>query len=128
MSQKRRLSRLDVKQAILTDARFRDLFPELKKEIAEVLNNPSCACNIPIYDIFFKYKGRLAKYFSSHEIKSPQEEVIDDNKNHWNVINCKVEELEEVLNKLHKVGRVQIAVARYQDELTVVVNDPGILF
>ena len=125
---KKRLTRLNIKHAILTDGRFRDLFPELKKEIAEVLNNPSCACNVPIYDMFFKYNERLGKYFSGHEIKSPQEEAIEDNQNHWNVINCNVEELEEAMNKLHKVGRVQIAVARYQDELTVIVNDTGIVF
>jgi hypothetical protein len=125
---RKRLTRLNVKHAILTDSRFRDLFPELREEIVKVLSNPSCGCNVPIYDQFFKYKDRLAKYFSGHEIKSPQEEAVEDNQNHWNVINCKVDELEEVLNKLHKVGRVQIAVARYQDELTVVVNDTGIVF
>lgn len=128
MSSKKRLSRLSIKHAILTDFRFRDLFPELKKEITEVLNNPSCACNVPIYDMFFRYKDRLAKYFSNYEIKSPQEEAEELNRNHWNVINCKTNELEEVLNKLHKVGRVQIAVARYEDDLTVIVNDTGVMF
>lgn len=125
---KRRLSRLDIKHAILTDGRFRELFPEIKEDIAKVINNPSCACNIPIYDQFFKFKDRLAKYFSNKEIQSPQEEVQELNQNHWNVINCKVEELENVLNQMHKIGRVQIAIARYEDQVTIVVNDPGIIF
>jgi hypothetical protein len=128
MMTKKRLTRLDIKHAILTDGRFRDLFPELKEDIAKVLNNPSCACNIPIYEEFFRFKDRLGKYFSSKEIKSPKEEVEEDNQNHWSVINCHVDELEGVLNKMHKVGRQQIAVARYEDEITLVVNDLGIMF
>ena len=125
---KRRLTRLEIKHAILTDGRFRDLFPELKEDIAKVLHNPSCACNVPIYDEFFRFKKRLAKYFSSRAIKSPQEEVTEDNQNHWSVVNCKADELEDVLNKMHKLGRVQLAVARYEDEITLIVNDPGIMF
>lgn len=124
---KKRLSRLEIKQAILTDSRFRDLFPELKEDISKVISNPSCACNVPIYDKFFKHKDRLAKYFSEREIKDPKQEAEENNQNHWSVINCKVDELEEVLNKMHKLGRVQIAVARFQDEVTVIVNDPGIM-
>jgi hypothetical protein len=125
---KRRLSRLDVKHAILTDKRFRELFPELQEDIAKVLHNPSCACNIPIYDQFFKYKDRLAKYFTDKEIKSPQEEAEEENINHWNVVNCKADELEEVLNGLHKIGRIQLAIARYQDEITLVTNSAGYIF
>lgn len=128
MTQKKRLSRLDIKQAILTDSRFRELFPELKSDIQKVLNNPSCACNAPIYDNFFKYKDRLTDYFKGKEIKSFKEQATEDSQNHWNVINCKIDELEAVLNKLHKFGRIQIAAARYQDEVTVIVNDLGIMF
>jgi len=124
---KRRLSRLEIKQAILTDARFRNLFPELKNDMAEVLNNPSCGCNVPYYDKFFKFKDRLAKYFSGREIKSPEEEVQELNQNHWNVINCSVDKLEEVLNKLHKVGHPQVAVARYEDQVTVIVKESGVM-
>lgn len=125
---KKTLTRLEIKQAILTDGRFRELFPELSDDIRKILNNPGCACNAPMLDKFFKYKDRLLEYFSNRDIKSPQEQVQEDNQNHWTVINCKVEELESVLNKLHKFGRKQIAVARYENDLTVIVNDMGIMF
>lgn len=126
---KRPLTRLDIKQAILTDHRFRELFPELNEDIAKVIQNPSCGCNIPIYDSFFKYKDRLKKYFSLLEVKEDSERPNKnfDSQNRWNIINCKASELEDVLNKLHKIGRVQIAVARYEDEVTVVVNDSGVI-
>jgi len=127
-AKKTRLSRLEIKHAILTDGRFRKLFPELNEDILKVLNDPSCGCNVPVYDKFFKYKNRLAKYFSKRDIKSPEEEVQEMNQNNWNVINCKADELEEVLNKLHKVGRPQLAVARYEDKITVIINEPGVIF
>ena len=125
---KSRLTRLEIKHAILQHSAFRELFPELKEDIAKVLHNPSCGCNVPLYDKFFKFKDRLAKYFSERDIKSPQEEAEEASQNHWNVINCKVDELEDVLNKLHKVGRLQLAVARYEDQITVIVNDIGVVF
>ena len=125
---KRRLSRLEIKNAVLNDKRFRDLFPELQEDIAKVIGNPSCACNVPIYDKFFKHKDRLVKYFSNREIKNPVEEVKETNQNHWSVYNCNVEEIEEVLNKMHKHGRHQIAIARYEDEVTIIVNSLGIMF
>ncbi len=125
---KRTLSRLEIKNAILNDARFRKLFPELKDEINKVIHDPGCACNVPIYDKFFKYKKRLSEYFSNRSIKTPEEEKKELEQNHWSVFNCKADELESVLNKMHKIGRKQIAVARYEDELTVIVNDLGVIF
>ena len=121
---KKKLSRLEIKQAILTDGRFRELFPELKSDIHKVLNDPSCGCNVPIYNKFFQFKDRLAKYFSTRDIKEP-DEPVEPNQNHWNVINCKASELEGILNQLHKLGHPQLAVARYEDEVTVIVNEPG---
>ena len=79
----------------------------------------------PEYGILMKYKDRLKEYFGDVEIKSPQEEAAETSQNHWKVINCKAEELEEILNKLHKIGRVQLAVARYEDEVTLIVNEIG---
>ena len=123
---KKRVSRLDVKKAVLTDKRFRELFPELQEDISKILSNPSCACNISHYDKFFKYKDRLALYFQDWEIKSPQEEAIEDSQNQWSVVNCNINELEDVLNSLHKNGRSQVAIARYEDQITLVVNNMGV--
>ena len=122
---KTRLSRLEIKRATLSDRRFRELFPELKDDIAKVLSNPSCGCNIPIYDKFYKFKDRLAQYFTDKEIKSPQEEAIEENQNFWSVTNCKASELEDILNKMHKIGRIQLSIARYEDEVTLVTNSIG---
>jgi len=124
----KRLTRLDIKHAILSNVKFRELFPELEKEIKEVISNPSCPCHIPTYDLFFRYKDRLQQYFSMKEIKSPQEEAEDESQNNWSVINCKAHELEDVLNKLHKQGRLQIAIARFENEITLVVNSLGIAY
>ena len=122
------LTRLEIKNAILNDGRFRDLFPELKDKIAEIIHNPGCACNVPKIDKFFGYKDRLSKYFSNRDVKEPKDEVREMNQNHWKVHNCHVDEIEGVLNGLHKVGRYQIAVARYEDRATIVVNSLGIMF
>ena len=123
----KQLTRNDIKKAILSDSRFRDLFPELKDDFAKVLSNRSCACNIPVYDACFRFKDRLSQYFTNKEIKSPQEEAVEDNTNNWSVTNCKASELEGVLNKMHKIGRIQLAIARYEDEITLVTNSIGVM-
>ena len=121
------LDRKDIKNAILTDARFRESFSELKEDIDKVLAKPECSCNIPIYDKFFKYKDKLSMYFTNKEIKAPHE-IVKEEQNKWTVINCKVEELEEILNKTQKFGRKYLTVARWEDHATVIVNDMGIVF
>lgn len=121
MNNKLRL--IDLKNALLNDAKFRDLFPEIKTEIIEVLNNPNCACNIPTFRKILSYKDRLVKYFPNKTIESTEEEIKRISENNWKVINCTVAELESQLNKLHKYGRKQIAVARWQDQATIVINE-----
>lgn len=129
MSQaKRTLSRSEIKQAILSDGRFRDLFPELKKEIEEIINNPACPCIVPTIDKMFQHKDRLKSYFSNREIVDPKVEAETSNQNSWIVINCHVSELEANLNKLAKIGRKQIAISRYEDQVTLVINDLGVMF
>lgn len=113
----KKLGILDVKQAILGDSRFRELFPELKEDFDKILNNPSCACNKKMYHKVFEYKDRLKKYFPDREIAKPENKP----QNYWSVINCKAIELQKILNNLHKHGRKQIAIARYEDQLTVVI-------
>lgn len=123
----KKLTRQEIKAAILTDSRFRELFSDFKDDMDAVLSNPDCACHIPIYDKFFKHKDRLLMYFSNREIKHPAEEANEE-QNYWTVINCKVDELEEILNKTHRFGRKYITVARWEEYATVIVNDMGIVF
>lgn len=118
MINKRLLSLLDIKQAIF-DERFQILFPELKEEIKKVLFDPGCSCNKQIYYKFFQYPERLEKFFPNRTIEKAQEEETL-----WQVINCSIHELESKLRNLPK-GRKQIAVARYQEQVTVIVNFLG---
>jgi hypothetical protein len=119
MVQKKKLTLLEIKQS-LWDQRFRELFPEIKKEIDEFLKNPGCPCNVSLYKEILKQKDRLQKYFPTKDI----EEVAEDVKlnNNFKVINCKATQLEKELRKL-RPGRKQLAVARWEDEVTVVINE-----
>jgi hypothetical protein len=118
----RKLGILEVKQAFLSDIRFRELFPELKAEMDEALRNPTCACNRKLYDKFFEFSDRLRQYFPNRQIESTQEHVDTLAKNNWFVINCTINELESRLKRLPP-GRKQIALSRYQDQITAVINE-----
>ena len=122
------LKLLEIKNAVLHDHRFRELFPELQEEFTAVINNPGCACNMPVFRKVLLYKDRLAKYFPTREIQSTDKELEQVSRNSWSVINCDITTLEDELSKLHKHGRKQLAVARWEDKVTVVVNDLDIVF
>lgn len=119
---------LDVKQA-LRDARFRESLPQsLNEDIQKYLSNPGCACNTPFYRKVLKECGeQLKAYFPGRDLSNINEEIDKLSANNWTVINCHVDELEDKLKKLPK-GRKQIAVTRYEDQITVVVNELGIVF
>lgn len=124
--QKRKLGILDVKQA-LHDPKFQSLFPELEEDIAKIIKDPGCPCNRDMYLKFFYYKDRLEKFFPNRLVESAEEEKVKLSENHWQVINCRVDELEGKLKKLPP-GRKQLAVTRYEDQITVVVNNLDILY
>ena len=119
----KKITLLDVKQA-LRDARFRSVLPsELNEDIQKYLQNPGCACNMPIYRKVLKLAGKqLKEYFPDRELVDPDEEIKALAENHWSVINCHKDELEGKLRKLPS-GRKQIAIARFEDQVTVVVNE-----
>jgi len=122
------ISLLDVKRA-LRDSEFRKTLPEsLLDDVQKFLNNPGCVCNVPIYRKIMKFGGeQLKKYFSDKILVTPEEEEAKLAKNNWSVINCSIGELEINLKKLNK-GRKQIAISRYEDQVTVIVNELDILF
>lgn len=109
---------LDIKSALTNDLRFRELFPELAADIQDFLKNPGCPCHANLYRKILGYKERLQRYFPTKQIPEPD----DTQRNKWRVINCAASELERQMQKLPR-GRVQIAVARWQDQVTVVVNE-----
>lgn len=110
---------LDVKVA-LNDSRFRDSLPkELSEDVTKYLQNPACACNVPIYRKIFKLaKNQLKQYFPGREIL----EAAETNTG-WTVINCHIIDLENRLRSLPP-GPKQIAISRYEDQVTVIVHEP----
>ena len=122
---KRRITLHDIKAALL-DERFRKTLPDtLTSDVQKFLNNPGCACNHSIYlNVMRKAQKQVKEYFPTQE--APTEKEIDKQfekvmKNEWQVINCSIHELSKELRKLG-TGRKQLDVARYEDQVTVVVN------
>lgn len=114
----------DIKQALL-DERFRASLPtDLSDDVSKFLKNPGCACNHPIYLKVMRKAGKqVAQYFPAKEALN-EEEIAKTEKaatNQWEVINCNVNELIYKLRELGP-GRKQLEVARWQDQVTVVVN------
>ena len=118
--EKQRIKLLDIKQALLDD-RFRKILPdELTADVQKFLQNPGCACNHPIYRRVAKIASKqLAEYFPTKEPVEDIEETIAQN--NWTVINCSISELASKLRNLGP-GRMQLDVARWEDQVTVVVN------
>jgi hypothetical protein len=116
---KKKISVMDVKTALL-DQRFRATLPEnFLPDVQKFLSNPGCACNHPIYRRVMKEAAaQLLEYFPTLD-PAEDEAVV---KNNWTVINCSISELQQKLRALGP-GRKQVEVARYQDQVTVVVND-----
>lgn len=120
----KKIGLLDVKAA-LRDPRFRDQIPpELRQEVSEWLQNPSCPCHVPLYRKLLskEYAPLLRNYFPGGEVVDEAEETANMSKNHWTVINCHIDELEARLKALPP-GRKQLDVARYDDQVTAVVNE-----
>lgn len=122
---KKKVTIHNIKQALL-DERFRASLPEsLQEDIAKFLKNPGCACNHPIYLNVMKKAGKqVANYFPAMEAATVEELEKSAEKiaaNSWQVINCHKDELVHKLRELGP-GRKQLDVARWQDQVTVVIN------
>jgi hypothetical protein len=122
---KKKVNIHDIKQALL-DERFREsLPPELTDDVQKFLKNPGCACNHPIYMSVMRKAGKeIASYFPTKE--TPTSEEVEKNferfaKNEWAVINCSIHDLSSELKKL-PVGRKQLDIARWEDQITIVIN------
>jgi hypothetical protein len=121
---------MEIKKALLTDGRFRASLPQhLKEEITKFLANPGCpSCSVPLVRrILSECPEQLHQYFTGREIADPTEDIVKLAQNNWTVINCHINELEEKMKKLAP-GRKQIAVARYADQVTVVVNELDLIY
>jgi len=113
----------DVKIA-LKDERFRKSLPDsFSGDLSKYERNPGCGCNIQFYKkILLEAKDQLKEYFPDKEVSESSKELNSFFKNNFSVINCKINELEEILKKLPP-GRKQLAISRYQDDVTVILNE-----
>jgi hypothetical protein len=126
MANQKPVTLIDVKQA-LRDSRFRDSLPaQFQDDMKKYVQNPGCSCNLAMYQRLIKEaKDSLQEYFPGRPIASLENE-LKKSKNSWTVINCAVEELEDKLRKLPP-GRKQVAIARHENQVTVVVNEMDLI-
>jgi hypothetical protein len=120
---------MEVKQA-LRDSRFRASLPSesFTEEVQKYLQNPGCACNVPLYKkIMVEAKEQLQAYYPNRSIVDLDAEAKKLAENHWSVINCHVDELENKLRSLPS-GRKQLAVSRFEDQVTVVINEIDLVY
>ena len=119
---------LDVKMA-MRDSRFRNSLPaELQDDVKKYLENPGCACNMPIYSRVIKLgKTQLQAYFPGRPLSDPDEENKMIMKNSFVVIDCHVKDLEANLNRLAP-GRKQITCSRYEDKVVVIINELDMVY
>lgn len=122
------VSLMDIKSA-MKDEDFRSKLPEsLAPEIQKFINNPSCSCNVPLYKKIIKEaKEQVLAYFPGKDVMTQEEEIERLSKNNWRVINCSIGDVEKEMKKLPN-GRKQIAMARYEDQVTIIVNDLDVSF
>jgi hypothetical protein len=120
---KQPISLTDVKQA-LRDDRFKNNLPEIfSEDVKKFNNNPGCGCNVSFYKKLLKEaKPQLQAYFPDKDIIDVDEQIKKLSQNNFYVINCSSSELEGKLQALPP-GRKQLAIARYEDLVTVVVNE-----
>lgn len=119
-----KISIQEVKEA-LRDSNFRlSLPPELKDDIRKYEQNPNCPCNLDVYRNILKLGAKqLKEYYPGKEVVNPDTELPPLQENRWKVINCTIGELENFLKKDAAFGRKQVAIARYQDQATIIIND-----
>jgi len=121
----------DIKGALL-DERFRVSLPEvLSEDVQKFLSNPGCGCNHPIYINVMKHASKqITEYFPNKQAEDPKvlkERISRLARNDWVVINCGIHELSDKLKELG-AGRLQLDIARYQDQVTVVANRLEVIF
>lgn len=112
------VTKTDIREALRTDSRFRELFPEIMSEIKDFLLNPSCPCHEPLVNKIMKATDRLKVYFPNKEMPKV---ISGEYQNLTHVINCNISELDAKLKRLPP-GRKQISLARYEDQITAVID------
>ena len=119
---------MEIKQA-LNDGRFRDSLPvELRDDLAKYLHCPSCPSHVMFYrKVLAQASKQLQEYYPGGELHDEQHEESRLAENNWLVFSCHIDQLESKLRGLGP-GRKQLAVARYEDQVTVVINELNYVF
>ena len=122
------ISLLDIKTA-MKDETFRSKLPEsLNPEVQKFINNPSCSCNVPLYKKIIKEaKDQVLEYVPGKTVMSQEEEAEQLAKNNWRVVSCSIGDLEKEMKKL-PAGRKQISMSRFEDQVTVIINELDHIF
>lgn len=112
----------DLKRAV-KKGDFRKRFPELRVEFDDFIQKNGCAfCAKKMVEGLMSYKDRLYDYFGDVNLAIEAPEAFDPvGDNNFTIINCGIHELEDKLNALPPAA-YQITAARYEDQVTVVVN------
>lgn len=124
-----KINKSDIKTA-LKNTSFTDKLPQdVRPDLESFLSNPECNChNKFIAKIAKNFKKELLEFFpDKQEIFDEEQEKRELMNNRWRVINCHISELEGHLKMLGG-GRKQIEVARFNDQVTVVINELDILY
>jgi hypothetical protein len=123
----KKIGLLDIKAA-LQDERFRDTLPEEMKKAFKDMSCSSCPANTSFYQrILLECRSQLQEYFPAREVANIKEENKKLAENHWTIINCHIDDLESNLKKLPP-GRKQLDLSRYDDQVTVIINEIDILY
>lgn len=127
-SRRRPVTLMDVKQA-LRDDRFRNSLPvTFEEDLKKYKQNPGCSCNVPLYKrIMVEAKETLQSFYPNKSIVSLEEDAKKLAENNFTVINCHIDELEKKMKSL-TMGRKQLAISRYEDQVTLVVNDLDFIY
>lgn len=102
---------------------FRKLFPELRAQFDAYIQKPGCGhCAAQLISGLMEHPERLQEYFGEVELDvTPPESFDPVGAANFSVINCSVHELEDRLNAL-PAAAYQITVARYEDQVTAIIN------
>ena len=120
---------IEIKQA-LNDGRFRDALPvELREDLVKYLQCPSCPSHVAFFRKILQLAGKqLKEYYPDSELHDEETEIKKLSENNWVVFSCHIDKLETELRRRAALGRVQIAVTRYQDQVTCVMNKLNYVF
>lgn len=147
------ISLSDIKNALRDPTFIATLPASLHGDVQKYMSNPGCSCNMAIVQRIVKEAPeQLKAYYPTKDIAGANDAIKEMNanlpkiehsvpqnneqpaqsqkpatNNNFSVINCSIGEVEQRLKAL-PAGRKQIAIARYEDQVTVIINELDLVF